>query len=139
MSIEPFRADLVAALESAARWLESCAIPAVVVGGVAASILGRARFTQDVDFLADAPESRWAELVAAASKHGLSARIPDAMAFAHRPRDLDDLAALLAANPQADIAVVRQWVREFASAASMPDILADFERLLSASRSPDKA
>jgi len=39
--------------------------------------------------------------------------------------------AILAAHPKLNLRRVRRWVREFASALSMPEILNDLEALLS--------
>lgn len=52
-------------------------------------------------------------------------------AVAHRPQDLQDMEGLLDAHPEADVDFVRQWVREFAAATAMSDLIDDFERLLS--------
>jgi hypothetical protein len=51
-------------------------------------------------------------------------------AIAHRPKDLQDIEGLLRAHPHADVARVRQWVREFSMATGMGDMLEDFDRLL---------
>jgi hypothetical protein len=42
---------------------------------------------------------------------------------------------LLAAHPEADVVAVRQWVREFATAMSMSDMLDDFDRVVARSKS----
>jgi hypothetical protein len=55
-------------------------------------------------------------------------------AIAHRPKDLEDIRGLLAAHPEADVGAARRWVREFAIAASMPDMLEEFDRVLDQSR-----
>ncbi len=55
-------------------------------------------------------------------------------AIARRPRDVQDFQALLAAHPEADVAAVRKWVREFATAASMPDMLSEFDALVAQRR-----
>ncbi len=52
-------------------------------------------------------------------------------AVAHRPQDLDDIEAIIAAHPKLNLRRVRRWVREFATALSMPEILNDLEVLLS--------
>jgi predicted nucleotidyltransferase len=52
-------------------------------------------------------------------------------AVAHRPQDLADIEAVLAAHPKLNLRRVRRWVREFAAALSMPEILDDLEVLLS--------
>ena len=43
---------------------------------------------------------------------------------------------LLAAHPQVNISEARRWVREFATAMSMSDMLEEFDRLV-AQRSPE--
>jgi hypothetical protein len=53
-------------------------------------------------------------------------------AVAHRPKDIEDIRGLLAAHPQADISEARRWVKEFATAMSMSDILEEFDELLAA-------
>jgi hypothetical protein len=52
-------------------------------------------------------------------------------AVAHRPQDLADIEAVLAAHPKLNLKRVRRWVREFAAALAMPEILNDLEALLS--------
>ncbi len=51
-------------------------------------------------------------------------------AVARRPKDIEDIRGLLSAHPQADISEARRWVKEFATAMSMPDILEEFDELL---------
>src|SRR5947207_11594090 len=51
-------------------------------------------------------------------------------AIARRPKDLEDLQGLLAAHPELDVASARRWIREFAIAMSMPDMLREFDALL---------
>jgi uncharacterized protein (DUF2336 family) len=58
-------------------------------------------------------------------------------AIARRPKDLQDIRGLLAAHPDADVALVRRWVGEFATAMGMPDMLEEFDRPL-ASRNPKR-
>lgn len=55
-------------------------------------------------------------------------------AVAHRPRDLEDIAAILAAQPALNVRRVRRWLREFSGALAMPEILNDLEALLSQRR-----
>ena len=57
-------------------------------------------------------------------------------AIARRPKDVEDIRGLLAAHPSADVAAARRWVREFAAAMSMSDILEEFDELL-AQRKPE--
>ena len=48
---------LVGALGDLTRWFAECSVPGMVIGGVAASILGRPRATRDVDALWLEPQS----------------------------------------------------------------------------------
>jgi hypothetical protein len=184
---------LRSALADLANWLDAARIPAMVIGGVAASVLGRPRFTRDIDALVILPESDWQSAVEHAAKFGIVPRVDEALEFArrsrvllmrhaasgidldvtlgglsfersavessrpydvggvsvrlprvedllvmkaiaHRPKDLEDIRGLLAAHPEADVGAARRWIREFAIAASMPDMLEEFDRLLDQSR-----
>jgi hypothetical protein len=184
---------LLAVLRDLVAWWKAGKVPAVVIGGLAASLLGRPRLTRDVDALVLVEEGDWAEFVAAGVGRGFSLRRNDALAFAqearvllmrhqesgidvdivfgslpfeekavaqatwmelggvqaplplpedliimkavaHRPQDLADIEAVLAAHPKLNLRRVRRWVREFAAALSMPEILNDLEVLLSQRR-----
>lgn len=54
-----------AALEALAVFLTESELPAIIVGGVAASLLGRPRLTQDIDVLVDVPDEGWDRLLLA--------------------------------------------------------------------------
>jgi hypothetical protein len=182
-------ASLLTALADLMKWLDASHIPSMVIGGVAASMLGRARLTQDIDALVLLPENEWANAISTGSSHNIVPRIEDPLgfarrsrmlllthtassinidislgglsfeqdalaraqvhetggvrlrlpsvedllimkAFAHRPKDMEDIKGLLDAHPTADLKVVRQWVKEFATAMSMPDLLDDFEKIV---------
>jgi predicted nucleotidyltransferase len=181
---------LLAVLRDLLAWLEVRQVPGVVIGGLAASILGRPRLTRDVDVLVLMEEGLWADFLIAGAKYGFSPRREDVLAFAqetrvllvrhqesgidvdivfgslpfekeavaratwmelggvraplplpedliimkavaHRPQDLADIEAILAAHPKLNLRRARRWVREFAAALSMPEILNDLEVLLS--------
>jgi hypothetical protein len=187
-------ATLLAALADLVKWLDVTKAPFMVIGGVAASILGRPRLTQDVDALTILPEADWANVVSTAASHGILPRIENPLDFARRsrvllmrhaasginidltfgrlpfeqaaidhsenhdigglrvrlprvedllimkaiarrPKDLQDIEGLLAAHPEADVVAVRQWVREFATAMSMSDMLDDFDKVVARSKS----
>ncbi|MBM5810407.1 MAG: nucleotidyl transferase AbiEii/AbiGii toxin family protein [Gammaproteobacteria bacterium] len=165
-------------------------VPAILVGGVAVSLLGRPRFTRDIDALVDLDEARWPALLAAARAVDIVPRIDDPLEFARRsrvlllrhepsqidvdvilgglpfecaavragqphrlgnltvplprvedlmimkavaqrPQDLLDLAGLLETHPDADLAIVRQWVREFSVVATLPTLIEELERIVS--------
>jgi hypothetical protein len=184
---------LRSALADLTNWLDAGRIPAMVIGGVAASVLGRPRFTRDIDALVILPESDWQSAVENAAKFGIAPRIGEALEFARRsrvllmrhaasgidldvtlaglsfersavessrpydvggvsvrlprvedllvmkaiarrPKDLEDIRGLLAAHPETDVGAARRWIREFAIAASMPDMLEEFDRVLDQSR-----
>jgi hypothetical protein len=177
-------------LQDLVAWLKAGKVPGVVIGGLAASILGRPRLTRDVDVLVLLDEGLWAEFLAGGLRYDFSPRHDNTLAFAqetrvllmrhresgidvdivfgslpfekeavaraiwvelgdvevplplpedliimkavaHRPQDLADIEAILAAHPKLNLRRVRRWVREFAAALSMPEILNDLEALLS--------
>jgi hypothetical protein len=58
-----------------------------------------------------------------------------AVSFLARPRFAQDIDALtivpqslLGANPNVDVESVRRWVRDFAIATSIPDLIEDFDK-----------
>lgn len=79
---------IVQALRAVAQWLDAGATPGAIVGGVAASILGRPRFTEDIDVLVLLEREAWVEFLAAGRKCGIVARIDDAIEFAETSRVL---------------------------------------------------
>ena len=85
---EPVQVSLQAALADLSTWLESARIPSMIIGGVAASALGRPRLTQDIDALAIVPEADWAGVIESASGYGIVPRIDGALEFARRSRVL---------------------------------------------------
>lgn len=82
LSAGPTRGALAALL----KWLDSQHVPAVVIGGVAAGILGRPRVTEDVDMLVDVDEERWGSFLASAEEAGFVPRVPEAARFARHSR-----------------------------------------------------
>ena len=75
-------------LEDLTGWLDGAGVPAMVVGGVAASILGRPRATRDIDSLVILSEDRWSAVLTQALDHGIVARIEQPLDFARRTRVL---------------------------------------------------
>jgi hypothetical protein len=51
-------------------------------------------------------------------------------AIAHRPRDMADIESILDAQPKLDLPRVRRWVREFSTALNTPELLRDFNALV---------
>jgi predicted nucleotidyltransferase len=81
-------ATLLAALADLVKWLDDTKMPSMIIGGVAASILGQPRLTQDVDALAILPEADWDNAVFSAARHGIFPRVDNALDFARRSRVL---------------------------------------------------
>ena len=67
-------------------WLESENISCLIIGGIAASLLGRPRFTRDVDVLISLEEAQWEKFIKAGARFGFVPRIDNPVAFAHRSR-----------------------------------------------------
>ena len=70
------------------QWLEAGTTPGALIGGVAASIQGRPRFTDDIDVLVLLEREKWGEFLAAGRECGIVARIDDPIEFAETSRVL---------------------------------------------------
>jgi hypothetical protein len=81
-------APLVAALRDLLAWWQATQVRGMVIGGVAASLLGRPRVTRDVDGVVWLAEDQWAPFLAAAAPFGFVPRSADALAFARQARVL---------------------------------------------------
>lgn len=81
-------APLLAALRDLVAWLQATHVSGVVIGGVAASLLGRPRVTRDVDAVVLLDESNWNAFLAAGAQFGFVPRLSDALAFAQEARVL---------------------------------------------------
>jgi len=189
---------LLAVLSDLVAWFTAEKVPGAVIGGVAASILGRPRLTRGVDALVLLQERRWPKFLRTGENYGFVPRGAEALAFAretrvlllchqksginadivlgslpferevvaratwvdlggvviplplpedliimkavaHRPRDLEDIQAVLAAHPKLNLRRVRHWVGEFAAALDMPGLQADLEALLAQRRQRQKS
>jgi len=156
----------------------------VVIGGIASSLLGRPRFTADVDVVILLAIDDLPRLVQAAAQEGLEPRIPNAEDFAgrhrvlllrhqssginvdislgilpfereaversivhqvgalairlptpedliifkavaHRPKDMQDIPAIIANHPSLDRERIKHWVIEFAQVLEMPELWDD--------------
>jgi predicted nucleotidyltransferase len=80
--------SLAGALADVVRWLTDEKIPGVVIGGVAASLLGRPRLTRDIDALVLGDEMGWEAVLESARPFGIAPRVDDPLDFAHRTRIL---------------------------------------------------
>ena len=70
------------------EWLDATATPGAIIGGVAASILGRPRLTEDVDVLVLLEPEDWPGFLAAGRQLGFTPRMDDALEFAWSSRVL---------------------------------------------------
>ena len=70
------------------EWLDSAAVPGAIIGGVAASVLGRPRLTEDIDVLVILERHEWAPFLEAGREFGFVPRIDDALDFAETSRVL---------------------------------------------------
>lgn len=80
--------SLEAALAALVASFHSHGIPAVIVGGVASSLLGRPRLTRDIDALVDVPETDWQGILDATARFDIAPRIDQPLVFAERTRVL---------------------------------------------------
>lgn len=79
-------APLQSPLAAVQRLLERLGNQGVIIGGVAASVLGPPRFTADVDIVLLLSVSHLPKLFGAAAELGLAPRIADTEQFARRNR-----------------------------------------------------
>lgn len=77
---------LLPALRDLLAWLGAQGVPAMVIGGLAASVLGRPRLTRDVDVVILLEQGRWKEFLAAGAKCGFTPRLKDVLRFARKKR-----------------------------------------------------
>jgi len=85
---ERFPSQFAALLRDLVAWLDDVRVAGVVIGGLAAGILGRPRVTRDVDLLVTLEPGRWPELLARGGRFGFLPRVPDPLDFAERNRVL---------------------------------------------------
>jgi hypothetical protein len=63
-------------------------VPGAVIGGVAASLLGRPRVTRDIDVLVLLDEGDWGTFLTRGAKFRFTPRLPDVLTFARQARVL---------------------------------------------------
>ena len=185
---------LAAPLAAIQRLIEQFDNRGVIIGGVAASLLGRPRLTADADVLLLLSVNDIPRLLELAGTVGLQPRLANAMEFArrnrvlllqhvatgigvdislgllpfevetversvehqvgavrlrlptpedliilkaiaHRPKDMLDIEAVIAAQEHLDKKRIASWVRQFADLLEVPELWTDLERLLRKYRS----
>lgn len=77
---------LLSALQDLIAWLTLQQTPGIVIGGVAASILGRPRATRDVDAVILLDENGWKAFLEAGARFGFKPRHRDSLGFAKQAR-----------------------------------------------------
>ena len=70
------------------EWLDSAAVRGAIIGGVAASVLGRPRLTEDIDVLVILERQEWSPFLESGREFGFAPRIDDALDFAETSRVL---------------------------------------------------
>jgi hypothetical protein len=86
--MNPHFLRLVGAVADLTAWLDDQAVPGAVIGGVAASLLGRPRVTKDVDAVVLLRDTNLETFLAAGVRFGFAPRISEAAAFATKSRVL---------------------------------------------------
>src|SRR4030067_1410185 len=80
------------------KWLQERNVRGIIIGGVAASLLGRPRVTRDIDALVLLDNKWWEEFMNGGQQFGFIPRIGDPLVFAqksrvllvtHKPSDID--------------------------------------------------
>lgn len=79
---------LLAALRDLVAWFQDTPTSGTVIGGVAASLLGRPRVTRDIDALVLLDESEWEAFLAKGARFGFVPRLSNALTFARQARVL---------------------------------------------------
>ncbi len=175
-------------LQKLSRLLAKTHTQGMLIGGVAAGLLGNPRFTADIDAVILLDFERIEEFIKAAATLGFVPRIKDAARFArkshvillahkksgididlsigmlpfereaidrskkfssddvaigipspedliimkavaHRPKDIEDVRAIIENNPSMDVARIRRWIKEFAEVLEMPELWDDVEKM----------
>lgn len=88
MSDDAPLAPLLSALRDLLAWFRSQNVEGLIIGGVAASLLGRPRTTRDVDAVIWIGDDLLEHFYEAAPEYGLSPRLPDTLPFARESRVL---------------------------------------------------
>ncbi len=95
---DDFPPPLLSALKDLTAWLDSSRIPGMVIGGVAASLIGRPRATRDIDVVVWIELGRWKSFLKAGRDHRFFPRLRNVLNFAkknrvlllrHRPSGID--------------------------------------------------
>ena len=83
---EDVLAPLFTALRDLVAWFDGTRVSGLIIGGVAASLLGRPRLTRDVDALVLLEEREWETFLSRGAGYGFIPRISDSLPFARKAR-----------------------------------------------------
>jgi hypothetical protein len=81
-------APLLSALRDLTALFRDQNIRSTIIGGVAASLLGRPRATRDIDAMVILDGKEWEKLLTASKRYGFAPRLSDALTFARTNRVL---------------------------------------------------
>ena len=85
---EDVLSPLLSALRDLVAWSQKEHIRSVIIGGVAASLLGRPRLTRDIDAVVLLDSKRWKKFLTVGQQFGFEPRIQDPLIFARKNRIL---------------------------------------------------
>lgn len=88
MSNSDHLVPLLDTLRDLIAWFDSKTVPGVIIGGVAASLLGRPRVTRDVDAVIILEERLWEDFLKSGISFGFVPRRTDTIPFARKNRIL---------------------------------------------------
>lgn len=87
-SKEEILVPLLSALKDLTDWFKKDHVRGIVIGGVAASFLGRPRVTRDIDAVVMLDNDLWNEFFSRSKEYGFHPRIEEALTFAQKNRVL---------------------------------------------------
>lgn len=85
---EDVLSPLLSALRDLVAWSQKEHIRSVIIGGVAASLLGRPRLTRDIDAVVLLDSRRWEKFLTVGRQFGFEPRIQNPLVFARKNRIL---------------------------------------------------
>ena len=85
---EDVLSPLLSALRDLVAWSQKEHVRSVIIGGVAASLLGRPRLTRDIDAVVLLDSKRWEKFLTVGQQFGFEPRIQDPLIFARKNRIL---------------------------------------------------
>jgi predicted nucleotidyltransferase len=79
---------LIRTIKALIEWFNASQVDGMIIGGIAASLLGRPRTTKDIDALVMIESTRWCEFLKHGFALGFKPRISDALKFVEKTRVL---------------------------------------------------